>query len=94
QNVLMVDRVGAYDSFFDLGGDSLLIIRVASQLRQQFTKELPIHKLFEHRTVHSLAEYLDTDKKQALIDTHALSDRADNRQAALQRRRQLARDRG
>ncbi len=94
QNVLMVDRVGAYDSFFDLGGDSLLIIRVASQLRQQFTKELPIHKLFEHRTVHSLAEYLDTDEKQALIDTHALSDRADNRQAALQRRRQLARDRG
>lgn len=94
QNVLMVDRVGAYDSFFDLGGDSLLIIRVASQLRQQFSKELPIHKLFEHRTVHSLAEYLDTDEKQALIDTHALTDRADNRQAALQRRRQLAQNRG
>lgn len=87
QNVLLVEQIGIHDSFFDLGGDSLLIIRVASQLRKEFSKELPIHKLFEYRTVQTLASYLGTNEERAIASAAQTANRASKRQDALKRRR-------
>jgi acyl carrier protein len=54
--ILHVSRVGIYSSFFDLGGDSLLAIRVILRLREIFRIELPLRCLFETLTVDGLVK--------------------------------------
>ncbi|WP_223198416.1 non-ribosomal peptide synthetase [Solihabitans fulvus] len=54
-DVLAVDRVGANDNFFALGGDSILSIRVAARLRAEFGATLPPRVLFDNPTVGALA---------------------------------------
>jgi hypothetical protein len=53
--VLGIDRVGARDNFFDLGGHSLLLARVHARLREVLKAEISIVELFRFPTVASLA---------------------------------------
>ena len=55
---LKLDRVGIYDNFFDLGGNSLLSLQFVAHLRQTHGIDLPIVKFFQYPTIHSLAHYL------------------------------------
>jgi amino acid adenylation domain-containing protein len=59
REVLKVDRVGVEDSFFDLGGHSLLLAQVHGQLLEALGRPLPLVKLFEHPTIRSLARHLE-----------------------------------
>jgi nonribosomal peptide synthetase protein BlmVIII len=53
--LLGVDGVGADDSFFDLGGDSLLALRLLSLVRERFGVDHPIARMFDAPTVRALA---------------------------------------
>jgi acyl carrier protein len=57
QEVLEVEKVGVHDNFFDLGGHSLLMIRVHNELRQSFDKDISIIDLFRYPTIGALASY-------------------------------------
>jgi len=58
QEVLHLEKVGIHDNFFDLGGHSLLLVQLQSKLQTVFTKEISVVKLFEHPTIHALAQHL------------------------------------
>ncbi|WP_334186389.1 LLM class flavin-dependent oxidoreductase [Noviherbaspirillum sp.] len=57
--VLQLDTVGAQDRFFEIGGDSLLAVRLNNSIQQTFNVTLPIRDLFEHASLEELAEHLD-----------------------------------
>ncbi|WP_233521808.1 non-ribosomal peptide synthetase [Streptomyces triticagri] len=58
--VLGVPRVGARDNFFDLGGHSLLTLRVQAALERELGRSIRVVDLFSHPTVSDLARLLDT----------------------------------
>ncbi|MFS0519589.1 amino acid adenylation domain-containing protein [Nostoc sp. UIC 10607] len=58
--VLNIERVGIYDNFFDLGGDSLLTVRLMKQIHKHFERELPLSSLFLNPTIESLATSLSS----------------------------------
>ncbi|MFD6395686.1 non-ribosomal peptide synthase/polyketide synthase [Nocardia sp. NPDC060249] len=57
--VLDLDRVGAGDDFFALGGNSLLATQVAARLGAALDARVPVRELFEAGTVDALAVRLD-----------------------------------
>jgi amino acid adenylation domain-containing protein len=62
QAVLLVEKVGANDNFFDLGGSSIHLVRVHSKLQQLFEREIPLVDMFKHPTTSALASYLGRER--------------------------------
>ncbi|MEE4190007.1 MAG: beta-ketoacyl synthase N-terminal-like domain-containing protein [Halieaceae bacterium] len=56
--LLGVAEVGVEDSFFDLGGHSLIAVRLFAQVKRTFDVEFPISVLFEAPSVAALAEMI------------------------------------
>ncbi|MBV9773485.1 MAG: amino acid adenylation domain-containing protein, partial [Gemmatimonadetes bacterium] len=80
EEVLGVERVGVNDNFFDLGGHSLLMVRIHSRLRERFGDRVPLIELFEHRTLGALAARLDR-REEADAPVAGSQDRADARRS-------------
>ncbi|MFI1443791.1 condensation domain-containing protein [Streptomyces fructofermentans] len=53
--LLGVERVGAYDNFFDLGGQSLTAVRLAARLREEFGADIAVRDLYADFTVAEVA---------------------------------------
>ncbi|MDF3313435.1 amino acid adenylation domain-containing protein, partial [Rhodococcus sp. T2V] len=67
--VLGLDRVSVHDSFFDLGGNSLSVTRVAARITESTGTRLSVRDVFEAPTVADLALRVDptaTDVRPAL----------------------------
>jgi amino acid adenylation domain-containing protein len=58
QRVLNLSTIGLDDNFFDLGGDSLLLLAVHSHLQKALQTEIPVTDLFEFPTIRKLATSL------------------------------------
>src|SRR6185369_8029532 len=72
--VLRAERVGIEDNFFELGGDSILSIQVIAKARA-LGLELSVQQLFQHQTVHELAQELERSSESfaALEETEPFS---------------------
>jgi acyl-coenzyme A synthetase/AMP-(fatty) acid ligase/acyl carrier protein len=83
--VLGVDRVGAADNFFEIGGHSLLLVRLHAQLGEVLGREVPIVDLFRFPTVASLAAHLEPAAEADAPDPRG-RDRAAMRRSMSRRR--------
>lgn len=55
QELLGIDRIGVRDNFFDLGGHSLIAVRLFAQVKRTFSVDFPISVLVEAPTVEAVA---------------------------------------
>lgn len=71
EEILEVKQIGLDDNFFDLGGHSLLVVRMLSTLNNLSTTKLNIRHIFEYPTVRELSDYIfklnDTRKSEENI---------------------------
>jgi amino acid adenylation domain-containing protein len=63
KEVLGVERVGIEDNIFEIGGDSLLIFRIAARAKQMDIA-LSVRQFFQHRTIATLASALEQSGPQ------------------------------
>jgi amino acid adenylation domain-containing protein len=58
RGILKLDRVGLHANFFDIGGHSLLLVRLQAALKREFGQEIPLVELFQRTTVAAQADRL------------------------------------
>ncbi len=58
EDLLGVDQVGIEDSFFDLGGHSLVAVRLFAKIQQTYDVDYPISILFEAPTISACADMI------------------------------------
>ena len=71
QEALGIDDVGTHDAFVQLGGHSLIAIRIVAELRKAFQIDLPVRTLFDAPTVAALAR---TIRERIVAQIEALTD--------------------
>ncbi|GAA2992069.1 non-ribosomal peptide synthetase [Actinokineospora diospyrosa] len=57
--LLLRQRAGADDDFFEIGGHSLLATQLIARLREEFDVNVKLRALFENPVVSELAEFID-----------------------------------
>ncbi|TAJ18769.1 MAG: hypothetical protein EPO68_07315, partial [Planctomycetota bacterium] len=86
RDALGVESVGVSDNFFDLGGHSLLVVRIHRRLRELGYAEVALTDLFRYPTIRALAQALDSDSGSGALD--AARSRGLQRRRSAQPRRQ------
>jgi thioesterase domain-containing protein len=70
EQVLGVSGIGRHDNFFDLGGNSLLGLRLLANLEKALGRRVPVSVLFQGQTVESMAVALREDGGE--VSVHAV----------------------
>lgn len=72
-DILGHNRIGIEDNFFNIGGDSVRIIRMQAALEKLLRRLVPTPKMFEHYTIKALAVYLaSTGKDNQNLESHTV----------------------
>jgi amino acid adenylation domain-containing protein len=58
QELLGKDKIGVKDNFFDLGGNSMKLLKMVALIRKTFGQKLSIAIAFRYPNIRSLSEYL------------------------------------
>ncbi len=60
KDVLKVPEIDCNTNFFDLGGNSLLMVQVQSKINTAYEIEMPLVDMFQYSTITSMAEAIET----------------------------------
>ena len=65
KDLLGMDEIGVQEDFFDLGGTSLMIARLALRIRDAFDLEVSVKALYETPTVEAIARRIEESEESA-----------------------------
>lgn len=85
--IIGVDRVGATDDFFALGGTSADLVRVRDWIEHRWNTRVPTAELFGAHNVRLLAEYLSRETAEQSLQDGSPESVRDRRRAAVAARR-------
>ena len=92
REVLGVERVGVDDHFFEIGGDSLMLIRMRMRMANSLQRTIDIVDLFKYPTIEAFAAYLERGDQSAETRRERARQQA-GRQVEAARRARAARSR-
>ena len=58
KKVLRIDKVGIRDNFFDVGGHSMLAMRLIAEIQKVYDKKVPLSFLYQGATIEALAKLI------------------------------------
>jgi acyl carrier protein len=88
QEVLFVEAIDRDDNFFDLGGHSLLLMKVNLKLKHHCGKEISLVEMFKYPTIATLADFLSGQQNGDSPDSlQKIQERAANRRETSQQQR-------
>jgi acyl carrier protein len=88
QEVLFVEVIDRDDNFFDLGGHSLLLMKVNLKLKHHCGKEISLVEMFKYPTIATLADFLSGQQNGDSPDSlQKIQERAANRRETSQQQR-------
>jgi amino acid adenylation domain-containing protein len=76
------------ESFFDLGGHSLLLTRLQTRIGEELGRDVPLLRLIEHPTIATFAAWLEGEAEPAAPAPGESRDRASRQRQALELQRQ------
>ena len=59
QSVLKVDQISVVDSFFDVGGHSLLAVQIVSRVKEKYQIDFSMRRLMEIASIEGMASYVE-----------------------------------
>ena len=62
EDLLGVQPIGVQDDFFELGGNSLLAVRLFADIEHKFAQKLPLAALFPSATIAAIAQIIQEEK--------------------------------
>ncbi|MDT2660513.1 amino acid adenylation domain-containing protein [Enterococcus hulanensis] len=65
-NVLSTNKIGVTDSFFDLGGHSILAVKLMSIIKTKLKANIPISVLYSNTSIRELSHYIENMKEDSL----------------------------
>jgi tyrocidine synthetase-3 len=58
QAVLEKEKIGVKDRFFALGGDSIKILRMVSEVKKELDIQIPVADVYRHNTIEELVDHV------------------------------------
>ncbi|NOK62234.1 MAG: type I polyketide synthase [Chloroflexi bacterium AL-W] len=89
RETLGIDKVGVYDNFFDLGGNSLTGIRVIGHVKDMFGIQIPAVSLYEGPSVSALTKLITQNQEQVPTYEQSLSRGGRRREKRRGKQRQI-----
>lgn len=81
QGLLDVDEIDVNANFFDIGGHSILAVRLQGILSKKYGRRVPISELFRYPTIASLSGYLNSAGDEGALEQSELVKDAASRAA-------------
>jgi len=88
-----MDQVSVDDNFFDIGGHSMLLVRMHARLREVLKVDFPIVTLLQHPSIRLLARCFEQPAPNSVAEGDRIRERAKKQKEAMERSRATARKR-
>ena len=77
EEVLGLDRIGINDNFFEMGANSLILVKVWNKVNEILQVDLELSLFFQYPTISLLAENLSSNKEDGAEDNEQLQEEED-----------------
>ena len=65
EKILKIENIGIDHNFFEIGGNSLLAIKLASHIHKHFSKAISVADIFRYPSIYSLSLLLESTEKSS-----------------------------
>ena len=87
EEILALEKISVQENFFDLGGNSLSLIRVLEVLQERLDHPLEMVRLYQYPTIRGLSRFLESATEQNPEDSKQRTLRRQKQDQARKRRR-------